>query len=604
MPTQGYFVIFIIGLMIFSLIREVMRPGMVLFSAAVVLMVFGVVNTKEVLAGFSNAGMITVGVLFIVSEGISHTGALRYLARILLPKKRKAIHWLYLQIMLPVSILSAFLNNTPVVVIFAPIIKNWAERLQLPSSKFLIPLSFATILGGMTTLIGTSTNLVVHGLMLENGMDGFNMFELGKVGLPVAIVGLLYIAVFGGMLLPGKRAKFMTKNQFKEYFYDVIIPPKSRFIGMKVVNGQINDLRSVKMERLAREGEMLYVEDDEDNRVIIIQEGDMLLLRGTSETIDELLQNPNIQLKGLDRISPDLKNKKLKQVEAVLAPRFPGIGKTIGEFDFFNHYQAAIMAINRNGEHITDNIENIEMREGDTLILLTTEHFIKAWSESKIFYLTSFLGDVANGENSRKKWIAGTIVLLMVAGATAGDFLPELGGNKLDMFWFASLAAILMVWLKIVPHQRYTRVISWDVLITVAASFGVSKAMQNSGAADAIANTAINFSKSYGPIVVLATIYIITNVFTEIITNNAAAALVFPIALSAGQHLGIDPKPFLVAICVAASASFSTPIGYQTNLIVQSLGNYKFKDFLRIGGVMNLLAFIVSMLVIPYFWPF
>jgi di/tricarboxylate transporter len=161
-----------------------------------------------------------------------------------------------------------------------------------------------------------------------------------------------------------------------------------------------------------------------------------------------------------------------------------------------------------------------------------------------------------------------------------------------------------MVWLRIVPHQRYTRVISWDVLITVAASFGVSKAMQNSGAADAIANTAINFSKSYGPIVVLATIYIITNVFTEIVTNNAAAALVFPIALSAGQHLGVDPKPFLVAICVAASASFSTPIGYQTNLIVQSLGNYKFKDFLKIGGVMNLLAFIVSMLVIPYFWPF
>lgn len=601
MEIQGYIVLIVIALMVIALAKEMVRPGMVLFSALTVLMAMGIVSTKEALSGFSNTGMITVLVLFIVSEGISYTGALRHTARILLPKQRSAIHWLYLKITIPVAFFSAFLNNTPVIVIFAPIIKNWSERLQLPASKFLIPLSYATIFGGMCTLIGTSTNLVVHGLMLESGLEGFNFFEIAKAGLPIAIMGLLYIAIFAGMLLPGKRAKFMTKNQFKEYFYDVIIPEKSKIIGKEIRNGHIKEIRSVKVERLIRNNRARYFNN---NKKIVVEKGDILLLRGTSETIDELMQNPNIELKGLDRLAPELRRRKLKQVEAVLAPRFPGIGKTIGEFDFFHHFQAAIMAINRNGEHITNNIEKLEMREGDTLILLTTEHFIKAWSESKIFYLTSYIGDVNKGGRPIKKWMAGIIVLLMVIGATVGDFLPKIGPNSLDMYWFASIAAILMIWLKIVPAQRYTKVISWDVLITIAAALGLSKAVQNSGVADAIATTAINFSKSHGPWMVMATIYLLTMLFTEIITNNAAAALVFPIALSAAAQMGVNPKPFFVAICIAASSSFATPIGYQTNLIVQSIGNYKFKDFTKIGIPLNIMAFIISMFVIPYFWPF
>jgi di/tricarboxylate transporter len=600
LSTNAIIVLIILAFMIYALVKELVRPGMILFTAMVLMMVIGAITTKEALSGFSNAGMITVAVLFIVSEGISLTGALKYLARVMLPKKRRGIHWLYLQIMIPVAAVSAFLNNTPVVVIFAPIIKNWAERLKLPASKFLIPLSFATILGGMCTLIGTSTNLVVHGLMLDNNMKGFSMFELGKVGLPIAIIGMVYIALFGGLLLPGKRAKFMTKNQFKEYFYDVFVPDKSAIVGKAIKRGMIAELRSVKIEKLMRDGVEMNVEDG----ATIIQPDDKLLLRGTSETIYELMNNPFVTLKGIENLPNELKNKKLKQVEAVLAPRFPGIGKTIGEFDFFYHYQAVITAINRNGARITENIENVELREGDTLILLATDHFVKVYSESKIFYLTSYIGDVNNGTSSRKRWIAGIIVLIMVVGATVGDFIPPIGPNKLDMFWFASLAAILMVWLNIVPHQRYTKVISWDVLITIAASLGISKAMQNSGAADIIATTAINFSASHGPIFVLATVYLITTIFTEIITNNAAAALVFPISLSAAQQMGVDPKPFFVAICMAASASFTTPIGYQTNLIIQSVGNYKFSDFVKIGLILNILAFIVSVLVIPYFWKF
>jgi di/tricarboxylate transporter len=192
----------------------------------------------------------------------------------------------------------------------------------------------------------------------------------------------------------------------------------------------------------------------------------------------------------------------------------------------------------------------------------------------------------------------------MIAGATATDYLPKFENVKADMFFFSAVAAMLMIWLKIVPHQKYTKAISWDLLITIACSFGISKALQNSGTADWIAHAAISFAKNWGPIGVLACIYLLTNIFTEVITNNAAAAISFPIAMAAAHQMGIDPKPFFVAICVAASASFATPIGYQTNLIVQGIGNYTFKDFVKVGLPMNILMFIVSMLLIPFFWNF
>jgi len=249
-------------------------------------------------------------------------------------------------------------------------------------------------------------------------------------------------------------------------------------------------------------------------------------------------------------------------------------------------------------------MDKLKLKAGDNLVLLTTEKFIQNWGDSKIFYLTSYIRDYRTTGTFWKKWLAFIILLLMIIGTTTGKFIHSPRGIQFDMFYFSSIAAILMVWMKIMPHQKYTKAISWDVLITIACAFAISKAMQNSGAAEAIARTTINFSKGFGPIGVLAALYLITTVFTEIITNNAAAALVFPIALAASQQMGIDPKPFFVAIAIAASASFSTPVGYQTNLIVQAIGNYKFKDYLRIGLPLNLLAFILSVLLIPYFWSF
>jgi di/tricarboxylate transporter len=263
-----------------------------------------------------------------------------------------------------------------------------------------------------------------------------------------------------------------------------------------------------------------------------------------------------------------------------------------------------VLSIHRNGERITSNLSSLKLKAGDNLVLLTTEKFAQNWGESKIFYLTSYIRDYKKTGTFWKKWLAFIILLLMIIGTTVGKFISSPSGITFDMFYFSCIAAILLIWLKIMPHQKYTKAISWDVLITIAFAFAISKAMQNSGAAEALARTTINFAKNFGPLGVLAALYILTTIFTEIITNNAAAAVVFPIALAAAQQLQVDPKPFFVGIAIAASASFSTPIGYQTNLIVQAIGNYKFIDYVKIGLPLNILAFVLSLLLIPYFWHF
>ena len=601
MSFEGYFVIGVILLMIVALINDWMRPGFLLFSALVVLMVSGVISTEESLAGFSNKGMLTVAVLFLVSEGVRQTGSLNILARAFLPKRRGKMPIILVKILLPVSALSAFLNNTPVVIIFAPMVRNWAEKMNLSPQKFLIPLSYATIFGGICTLIGTSTNLVVHGLMLENGLVGLHMFELGKVGIWIALTGFIYLAFIGHKILPGKKNNNKRNRlDYKEYFLDANLPSNSSLAGEEINNGRSHQLKDISVRSIERNGKTI----DTRKGKFILEQNDTLVISVKGEIIERLINQRKLEFKALKGFGNFYKSTDIKQIEAVIAPRFPGINQTIDEFDFLNHYQAEVLAVHRNGETISTNVGSVRKKDGDGLVLLTNESFIKNWGESKVFYLTSFIGEIPPPRYKGQRLFALLLVLLMIIGTTLGRYLPEVGGNKLDMFYFASIVAVLMAWINVLPNRKYTKAISWDVLITIACAFGLSKALQNSGAADSIAMTAINFSKSFGPLGVLITIYLITTIFTEIITNNAAAALVFPIAYSAANQMGVDPKPFFIAICIAASASFATPIGYQTNLLVQGLGNYKFSDYTKTGLPLNIIAFIISIIIIPMIWPF
>ena len=517
MTTEIMLVLLALIGMLAALIWDKMRPGMVLLTVVVFFLCIGILSPKEMLEGFSNKGMITVGMLFLVSEGVRQSGALGQLIKRLLPVKRTTVLKAQIRMLPPVAFVSAFLNNTPVVVIFAPIIKRWAESVGLPATKFLIPLSYVTILGGICTLIGTSTNLVVHGMVLEAGYEGFSMFELGQVGIFVALAGMLYLFLFSNRLLPDQR------------------------------------------EQQAEEES---------------EEGD----RG-----------------------------HLHRVEAVLGARFPGINKTLGEFNFTRHYGAIVKEVKSGGQRFTHDLDKVVLHEGDTLVLWADESFIPTWGESSVFLLLANGSESEEPVSKRKRWLALGLLIFMIVGATVGE-LPIVRAHitsiRLDMFFFVCITTIIMAWTKIFPPKKYTKYISWDILITIACAFAISKAMENSGFAALIARHIISMADSFGPYALLAIIFIITNLFTELITNNAAAALSFPIALSVATQLGVDPTPFFVVICMAASASFATPIGYQTNLIVQGVGSYKFTDFVKVGLPLNLITFLISVFVIPLIWKF
>lgn len=512
MNLEIIFILVVLAGMVTALAYDKMRPGMILFSVVVIFLCAGILSPKDALEGFSNKGMITVAMLFLVSEGVRQSGALSDLIKRLLPEKKTSVFAAQLRMLPTISFISAFLNNTPVVVIFAPIIKRWAEKLNLPATKFLIPLSYATILGGICTLIGTSTNLVVHGMILNEGLNGFSMFELGKVGIFIALAGIIYLLIFSNKLLPDHR-------------------------------------------------EDLPLESEE--------------------------QSP------------------YKQIEVVIGPRFPGINKYYNDFDFFRRYGANIKEVRRNGKRVDLQKDKLRFKANDTLVLWADDTFVKTWGESSVFLLLS--GPEEERVGKKKRYFALILLLLMILGATIGE-LPitreRYPNIHLDMFFFVSVTTVIMAWTHLFPAKKYTKYISWDILITIACAFAISKAMSNSGFADFIAAKIIMLNDYFGPHILLALLFIITNLFTELITNNAAAALSFPIALALSQQMGVNPMPFFVVICVAASASFCTPIGYQTNLIVQGVGNYKFTDFVKIGLPLNIIAFLISVFLVPLFWPF
>ncbi len=504
--------------MIIALVRDRIKPGLVLFSVVVLMLCAGILTPKQCLEGFSNKGMITVGLLFLVSEGVRRSGVLERLIFNLLPHNKPTMIKAKWRMLPVVSFISAFLNNTPVVVIFAPMIKNWCRKMHLSPTKFLIPLSYATIFGGMCTLIGTSTNLVVDGLIQETGREGMSMFELGKVGVIIALVGLLYLIFISHYLLPESR-------------------------------------------------------------------------------------DTEIDMEGAPQ--------GVKFVEVVLRSRFPGIGNTLREFDFFRHYGGNVHCIRRGGEMLTGDWMNLPLQNHDTLIIETDDKFVKAWGESSVFLISSHdqSGDMLG---KKKRWFAFFLLFFMVVGATVGE-LPmvkeAVPGFKFDMFFFVCITTVIMAWTKMFNAKKYSKFVSWDVLVTIACAFAISKGMQESGFADYIASFIIEASRTVGKAnggiyAMMAILFIITNIFTELITNNAAAALSFPLALSMSNELGCDPMPFFICICIAASAAFSTPIGYQTNLLVQGVGGYKFTDYVKVGLPLNIIVFLLSVFLIPHIWHF
>ncbi len=580
-----------VGLLLVAMLRNLAPPDLLFLAATCMFALVGIITPEEAFAGFSNPGMLTVAFLFVVVAGLRETGMLDWVGRQVIGSvstERSMLSRLAI-VILPMS---AFLNNTPIVAMFVPVVIDWCRRHKVSPSKLLIPLSYLTILGGTCTLIGTSTNLVVDGLMVQNGLPGMTLFELGKVGVPYAIVGFIYLYFFGSKLLPERKELIeQLSDARREYLVEMMVMPGCRLNGQTVEKAGLRQLPGLFLIEIDRGGETLGPVKPED----VIYAEDRLVFTGVVSSIIELEKIAGLVPVADPGYEVSPKQRRTRRLcEVVISHTSPLIGKTIREAQFRDVYGAAVVAVHRSGKRVEQKIGEIRVEPGDTLLLQTPPNFTKQYRHDPAFYLVSSVADwrPIRHENS---WISLVIFLVLIVLMTTGVFPIVIS---------TGLAAVLMVATRCLSTIEARRSLEWQTLLTIGAAFGVGSALQNSGAAALIADNIVSWTKDFGPIVALAAIYILGSLVTEVITNNAAAVLIFPFCLEMARLYNVDSRPFLIALTLSASASFMTPIGYQTNMMVYGPGGYKFSDFLKIGGILNLLLAIVAIILIPIFWPF
>jgi di/tricarboxylate transporter len=575
----------IFGLLVFTRLPvDFVFPG-----GLTVLFVSGVLGRADALSGFSSSGMITVGVLYVVVAGLQETGALNWITVQVLGHPRSMLR-AQIRLMLPVSGLSAFLNNTPVVAMFIPVVNEWARRLKFSPSRLLIPLSYASIFGGICTLIGTSTNLVVNGLVQQRYQSGgLHMFTITAIGVPCALAGMVYIVLVGRKLLPDRKdAHFFFENP-REYTVEMLVPARSPLIGKTIEQAGLRHLTGGFLVEIIRSDHVISAVPPNE----VLRTDDRLVFAGVAESIRELRNRQGLRVATDQIFRLNAPRRERCLVEAVVSDTCPLVHQSIREGRFRERYNAVVIAVARNGERIRGKIGDIVLRPGDTLLIESHAGFIPRQKDSRDFYLISRMDD-STPVDYRRAPLAFVILAAMVLAAALGI---------MSMLQAALLAAGAMLISGCCSPAQARRSIEWSVLLVIASALGLGLALEKTGAAQAIAGGLIELTGNR-PWLTLAGVYLATTLFTEIITNNAAAALIFPIAMSTADRLEVNCMPFVICIMVAASASFATPIGYQTNLMVYGPGGYRFSDFMKMGIPLNLLMGIVAVALAPLIWHF
>ena len=561
----------------------------VFLGGTAVLFVSGILTEQDALAGFSNPGMITVAVLYIVVTGLSQTGGLNWISqRVLgLPQGHNAA---LLRLMAPVMGMSAFLNNTPVVAMFIPVVTDWSRKLRISPSKLMIPLSYAAIFGGICTLIGTSTNLVVNGLLVSaTDLPGLRLFDLTLVGLPCAIAGTIYLFFSHPWLLPSRKPVISESDDVRQYTVEMMVSANSPLSGKSIEQAGLRHLPGLYLVEVIRNHHIIPAVSPKE----VLCDDDRLVFIGAIDSIVDLHRLRGLQPATDEVFKLDTPRSERCLIEAVVSNTCPIVGKTIREGKFRTQYNAVVLAVARNGERLPGKIGSIRLKPGDTLLLEANANFLSQQRISNDFYLVNGIPD-SEPLRHEKAPLALIILLMMVVLAAFG---------WLSMLKAAILASAAMILTGCCSSVRAIRNIEWSVLLVIGAALSIGKALETTGAAGAIATSLIQFSGN-NPWLALAIVYAVTNLLTEAITNNAAAALIFPIALALSQNLGVSFMPFAIAIMIGASASFSTPIGYQTNLMVYGPGGYKFSDFMRVGIPLNFLFWLITVTLTPLFYPF
>ncbi len=590
MSQEILITLFVLASVLVALISNKLPTDMTMMAALVLVLVTGVITPVDALVGFANPGLMTIIALYVVAAALRDTGAIYWVAHRLLGQPRSVFHS-QLRLIIPVSSLSAFLNNTTVVAMMIPAVQEWAKRLRISSSKLLLPLSYAAILGGTCTLIGTSTNLVVDGMVQARGLPAFGIFDVAWVGVPVLFGGSLFLLLAGRFLLPMRDGMVEQLEHAREYHVDMVVSENSPLAGRTIQEAGLRSLAYGYLTEIQR-GEHLFTAVGPD---MMLQAKDVLTFIGAPECARELQRINGLQPAHAAVHKLELDNHQRHLVEVVLSPDFPGIGKTVKASGFRTRYQAAILSISRNGQRISGKLGEQALRVGDTLLLETGLQFVEQYQFRRDFMLVSPLQD-----SSPPDFAKAPKAVLVLAAMVMANVLGVLSTLEAAM-----VAAGMMLALRCVTinRSRMNVSVNMPVLVVIGASFALGKAMEVSGTANWIV-THLMPMDSISPFMALVMVYLLTALFTEVITNNAAAVLVFPIAMGVSEHLGVNAMPYIVAVMFAASASFMTPLGYQTNLMVMGPGGYTFKDYLRIGFPMSLVVAAITLTVIPLVWSF
>ena len=588
MNWEAWFTLVVIVVAVAAMARELVPPALAVLVAVIVLLLAGVVDGEQALSGFSNEAPYVVGSLLVLARAVDVAGLLEPVVNRIFGAASGRT--LLARLLFPLTLVSGFLNNTTLVAMSVPPVIDVARRRQLAVSKFLIPISYAAVLGGVITVIGTSTNLTVVGLMREAGLEPIGLFDLVPVGLPIALAGTAAMVLLAQRLLPDRGAVGdAVGDEVREFSVTMMVRERGPLDGVSVEEGGLRHLQGVYLAQIQRDNEVITPVA----RKQVLQGGDLLLFVGRITEIVDLQRHRGLVSSEYRQLSR-LDGSGHGFFEVVVGSESALVGRTIQEIGFRGRYRAAVLAVHRSGARIDEKLGDIRLKLGDTLLVLGDEDFRTRWRDSRDFLVIAPLGGIPPTQ-PRKALVVSMIGLAFIL-VTSFELIPLLN---------ASLGvAVALIATRVLTLRQARNALDLDILVLIAAAFGLGAAVTASGLGDVLATGIVQGMSPLGTIGALAGVLIATMALTELISNNAAAALMFPITLATARQLGVDPTPFIVTIMLGASLSFLTPIGYQTNLLVYGLGNYKFSDYTRLGIPLNLICVVLILLLVPRAFPF
>ena len=598
MTVEIVFVFALLALTLASFVWEKFPPDVTAVTLFAILLVTGLLPSENAFAVFANPAPITVGAMFILSAALVKCGVVDRISGFVERAGTLPYPVVILVMVALVATLSAFVNNTPVVVVFLPVVLGLARRMKMAPSKLLIPLSYAAVLGGTCTLVGTSTNLIVNGIAVANGHPTVRLFELAQLGLPIAIIGGIYLAIAGKKVLPVREmlTDILSDEERREYLTEAFVQNECPMIGQTLRDSGLKANRGVRVLEIVRHGVAISIEP----KTTKLEAGDRLILScrpkgiAAARSVEGLDLVSDLQL-GLEQIAAH----EGSLVEAVVLPQSELIGKTVRGVNFRQRFRMVAVALHRKGRNVCVAIETLPIETGDVILMMGTDEAINALRSSE---------DLVLFDRTRTPTKSPTSQIALVLGVIGGVIsCSALGIRPIEI---ASVCGVVVLMLsKVLTSKEAYASVEWNLIFLIFGMLAMGMALESTGAAGLLATSLVDGINAFSPsehraVIALAIIYLTTMVLTEILSNVAIAALMAPIALQVAAELGVDPRPFVVTVMFAASAAFSTPIGYQTNTYVYGVGGYRFTDFFKIGIPLNLMCFTMAVIFVPKIWPF